>query len=604
MSIHRKLTTVCCAAVLALGLAACSSSSDDDTSLTDTPTTTMTTPTTISPMEPTAAEQLANAQAAVDDAQTVVVALTAASSNSDRAAAYSSLAGAQSALAEASGIPENEIALLKTEIARLQGVIDQAAADAQTEADRIAAEMAAEADRIAALVAGTKTAETKEKAIGVEAGETGEDDAGLGGSVEVDAVTTYSMTVSHDGMAAKIVIADTANAADADPAKPQFAQAMDLGHGRTMHVRTMEADDDGDVVTEVVIVATDIEAPKAVAFAKFENAMGETPQALNARIDGVTVNEDEDNPADTRDLGDALAGDDDAAVLALVKSDAFKAGTAAVLDFAFEQADGDDAPGLQPVKAFETAGTYNGTMGTYRCNGEVLCMVTLDAKGAITAMTNGWIFTPATGATSDQPDYDYLHYGFWLKKTADADGAVTYNEVQTFAGATVGGNTEGSDGDELNVVQGSATYEGGATGVYVHETVNSDGTRESATAGQFSADAMLTANFGGSSVAVDDQNMVTGTIDNFALEHGEANTWAVNLKGTRAAGANEITSVGGATGGGAPGDWSGTFHGATPPTPAATDDDAFRVAPGSVVGEFNANFSNGSAVGGFGARKQ
>ena len=75
----------------------------------------------------------------------------------------------------------------------------------------------------------------------------------------------------------------------------------------------------------------------------------------------------------------------------------------------------------------------------------------------------------------------------------------------------------------------------------------------------------------------------------------------MNLKGTRAMDANVITGVMGATGGGAPGDWSGTFHGATPVT---TDGDAVRVAPGSVVGEFNANFSNGSAVGGFGARKQ
>ena len=65
------------------------------------------------PTEPTAAEQLANAQAAVAEAKIMVEeALTAASSNSDRAAAYSSLAAAQAALAEASGIPENEIALL------------------------------------------------------------------------------------------------------------------------------------------------------------------------------------------------------------------------------------------------------------------------------------------------------------------------------------------------------------------------------------------------------------------------------------------------------------------------------------------------------------
>ena len=33
MSTHRKLMTVCCAAVLALGLAACGSSSDDDTTM-------------------------------------------------------------------------------------------------------------------------------------------------------------------------------------------------------------------------------------------------------------------------------------------------------------------------------------------------------------------------------------------------------------------------------------------------------------------------------------------------------------------------------------------------------------------------------------------
>ena len=34
-----------------------------------------------------------------------------------------------------------------------------------------------------------------------------------------------------------------------------------------MHTRTMEADNDGDVVEETVIVTTDIEAPKATAFA-------------------------------------------------------------------------------------------------------------------------------------------------------------------------------------------------------------------------------------------------------------------------------------------------------------------------------------------------
>ena len=72
--------------------------------------------------------------------------------------------------------------------------------------------------------------------------------------------------------------------------------------------------------------------------------------------------------------------------------------------------------------AFETAGTYNGAPGTYKCNaldGGTDCTVTLDAKGAITGMTDGWIFTPDAGATSDVADANYLHYGFWLKKTTD-----------------------------------------------------------------------------------------------------------------------------------------------------------------------------------------
>ena len=423
----------------------------------------------------------------------------------------------------------------------------------------------------------------------------------------------YMMTIERDRMGTKIKIADTANPADATPPNPQFMQAMDLGNGRTMHVREIEADDDGDVVTEVVIVATDIEAPKAVAFAKFKDALGIETQTLNARTDGVDV--DEANPADSRDLGLALsstadAATADAAVLAAVKSDAFKAGTAAVLTFASYQLDSDDndTNGNQTIAAFKTAGTYNGAMGMYKCNGDTDCTVMLDAKGAITAMTDGWIFTPATGAISDQPDYDYLHYGFWLKKTADADGAVTYNEVQTFAGATVGENTEGSTGTELDEVQGSATYEGGATGVYVHETVNSDGTRESATAGQFSADASLTATFAQTTaqqdIAPNMLNTVTGTIDNFALEHGEENGWSVALKGARMLQENTMRN-GTADGGATPeGSFSGTFHGATPRTPAITDGDA-TVAPGSVVGEFNANFSNGEAAGAsFGARKQ
>ena len=523
-----------------------------------------------------AAVQLPNAQAAVADAQALVATLTAASSNSDRAAAYSSLAAAQAALAEASGIPENEITLLKAEIARLQEVIDQAAMDAQTEADRIAAEMADEADRIAALVAGTKSAETKEKAIGVEAGETGEADAGIGGSLMIDEDTTYSMTISRDRDGTKITIADTANPADADPANPQFAQAMDLGGGRTMHVRAMDANDEGEVVEEVVIVSTDIDAPTAKPFAD---------------VHGLDTNPNTADPAVNQSLVVLTAN------VGMWSSSEFPSTPDTMRDYP------EDDTATEDVNEAAIDGKFDGADGTFVCLDDN-CSIATDKDGKLETVVGVWRFTPDEKVTVDVADADYLNYGFWLMRTTDADGAVTYNEVETFAGATVGGVTEGSAGPQLNDVEGSATYEGGATGVYVHSEVNSDGSRVATTAGQFAADASLTAYFGGHDVAVNMQNTVTGTISNFALEHGEANTWAVNLKGTRAMGVNVINGDMGATGGGGPGHWSGTFHGATPATPATTDDADVNVAPGAVVGEFNANFSNGSAVGGFGARKQ
>ena len=143
--------------------------------------------------------------------------------------------------------------------------------------------------------------------------------------------------------------------------------------------------------------------------------------------------------------------------------------------------------------------------------------------------------------------------------------------------------------------------------MYVHSEVNSDGSRVATTAGQFAADATLTATFGQVPVSAEDTdgtiapnllNTVTGTIDDFVLEHGEANAWAVNLQGDIDMADGTVTSANGATGGGAPGAWNATFHGSTD-----DGDNNATVQPSSVVGEFDANFSNGSVAGAFGARK-
>ena len=95
-----------------------------------------------------------------------------------------------------------------------------------------------------------------------------------------------------------------------------------------MHTPTHEADDDGNVMTEVAIVYTDIEAPKATAFGMVHT--------LDVRVDGETVVE-VTAPADALNVANAN--------LAYVKASAFTApaGTVGTTILSFQQAVADDA---------------------------------------------------------------------------------------------------------------------------------------------------------------------------------------------------------------------------------------------------------------------
>ena len=433
----------------------------------------------------------------------------------------------------------------------------------------------------AAKNAATKAALTKETAIGTEAAQTTDD--GPGGSA---ATNDHTIAIERTSSGTTVTIA-VVGAATTDP---KFVQT-DLGSGRTKHVRTMNADTNGNVVRETMIVGTDIKEPTPTAFAKV------TGQALNARDLDPAVDDDGDG-TDDNDFT-ALTVANNATVRALVMSDAFTAGTQATLTF-----DSDDTSTDNKDEAFETAGTYNGATGTYRCNGSSDCTVSLDGQGAITEISGGWVFTPAAGATSDVPDTAYLYYGFWLKSTTDKGGAVTYNEVETFAQTGAGLPASG----DVTAVSGIATYSGDAVGAYVHKTFATDGTAD-ATSGDFTADVSLTAYFSGGETPADKADTLTGTISNFMLSGGEANSWSVTLQSdgdTNTAGiqpdpdgAMAGTAKGGVTG--QDGSFSATFYGSV-----ADDGDTTTPIPqpGAVVGEFNSVFSNGSVAGAYGARRQ
>ena len=643
MSINRKLMTVCCAAVLALGLAACGSS-DDDTADT-TPTTEMP-----EPMQ-TPAEQLAAARMAVEDAEAAVA---AAATAADRASAYTQLAAAQQLLADAESIPENVLADLQQRLtdaeddlgeantaatnlraavdainaaraaaAALDADSDQAAVtaagdlvtDAQTAVDALGADdqarlqsqvngsnymvMAAQTrlDNAATVAANTKAAGTKETAIGVEAGQ--ETDAGLGGT---DApATTDSQNAGEYNLAIKHgETSITVEGATEDDDVKFVDQEAGLDAGRTMLVREMKADDDGNVVTEVAIVGTDIKAPKATAFATvypFDANPNDADPPVNQSLEI-----DADNLAMISTDGITSVGAGQITVLAAVEDDD-------------QTMDVDET-----VAAFETDATFDGAEGTLKCAGATDCTVTLDADGDITAFGNGWEFTPDPKITVDVPDANYLSYGFWLKKTADADDATTYNEVETFAMAT--GHPETGDSD-LSEVEGSATYDGDAVGVYVKNVLDDQANIVSATSGHFKAGVVLNANFGGGNVAANDQFTIGGTVTGFDLQHGETNDWAVSLgladlSGGRVGGGdpgksapgsshnNEFSGVATGDSTAAAGSWNGAFYGSSEEVDHDMDNatPVINPQPVAVIGEFNANFTDGTAAGGYGANKK
>ena len=462
---------------------------------------------------------------------------------------------------------------------------------AQTALDKINQDEQDAMDAAARAVV-TKAAETKLDAINAEAALAVDADSGLGGTVApATGAGAYNLTVERNRMDTMVTVSVQDGAtADADEDEA-FEQAMDFGDGLTMHTREGE-----DGMEEIAMVMTDIEAPKAVKFADFEAEDGTNPQALDVRADGTTA--DDDNPNDSRDLGSALVSTTpaDADVLKLIEANAFSApgsgATTVQHTFLAAADDGDpNTPGNQPRAAAMVAGTYNGADGTYTCTGTANCTVSVNAMGMLTAASDGWIFTPAKDATSDQPDYDYLNYGFWLKKTTDEDGVVTYNEVAPFHMAV-------SMAASAGAVTGSASYEGSAVGVYVHNILSEGGGMvDSRTAGHFTADASLKAYFAQPTEVADQNippnmlNTITGMINNFALSGDEAQDWSVALKGTvDLTGANDDFN-GTANGGGAEGMVSGNFYGAE------------AMLPDAATGEFNANFSNGHVSGAFGVNK-
>ena len=194
----------------------------------------------------------------------------------------------------------------------------------------------------------------------------------------------------------------------------------------------------------------------------------------------------------------------------------------------------------------------------------------------------GIVFTPES-TTQTVIDADYLSLGTWLFVPDDAARAANY---------VFGAFADGSDPfiqSNLTAVQGTASYDGNATGVY------SEKTGGSTEIGDFDGDVRLTANFG----ARNDLGTISGSITNFEVdgvpEDGTLNLGTGNI-GSQNSGFFRGSVTGSDDERSYTGYWGGQFFG-------NGESDG---RPGSVVGTFGGHSTDDAVnfVGAFGAHKQ
>ena len=476
---------------------------------------------------------------------------------------------------EAVGTAAAPLDMAMTDVAEaLAGVMQYAmrVSDAQTQIDEGNAEAAMK-------MALTKAANTKREAIDTLA--TAIDT--LATAIEAGGETTLTTPTMPNGYTVKRK--DGKVSMIDDPALYE-----DEGDPKFVMKNGMWMRDNGKGVSEIVSVSTaGMDAPVQRSFRSVYHAnmidgdgdQNDAPEAL--LLTGLAV--DEMRPSGQAEIL-ALLGD---GTLPVTSSDVGGTGFPTGKDGTDSEYDNEE----------KVKGMFAGADGTYQCLTEEGCGAEVVSKRKAIQLTGDWRFTPSAGARATKTDPDYLEYGFWLKKTVK-DGATTYNEVSTFA-RQMGYRSGDAGFTPETTLSGPATYAGGAAGVYVHDTIGAGGAVGSSTSGVFTADVSLTAYFGNKNddALLKDQNMIKGTISDFVLSGGEANTWSVGLSaGLRVGGAESAfrpTVSGDTKATGADGNWVGKFHGSASPA---------GEFPAAVTGEFNANFINGAAAGAFGAEKK
>ena len=570
----------------------------------------------------TDAGMLAVAEAAVDAAEALVDALTDESPPAEAGAAYAALQRAKQAVAAAENLPDNVKARLSAKIKELedqakgQSSITLALAEATTAVNSLTDD-STDADVTAARTAvnAAKTAaedlpddDARKMAIaaldtnlmGIEQARIDEGNKpGLDANAKalVAAIEGAALPTSTDAPAISAMGMPPTTGDNKFAASTMSIDSIDgwMGNAymRMNKAKPIDRSTDPDTAAvpasdDTVVVYNNKGDDEEVSYVDHFAGLA-TPRTVTAATGALAVGKNDDDViTDTVTVG----------------------GSGSQRTIAASGSDGD-----------ELDGTFHGLRGKFTCASG--CTINVLANGKFEVDADDLTFTP-TLDTSDGadpaatqvanltimiPDPDYLHFGYWKNASMNSKGEPVYT-VTAFSG--------GTDASVIATVQsleGSAKYAGSATGLYVRKEVDSGGDPQHLYHGQFTADANLTASFGGTSVAADDHYSIKGMITNF-MDGDDAidSTWSVTLEktgfdvtGNTNAGAFDATNAnmftGGATEGdkGMAGSWSGQFFGTVEDNDETADPPGVDVHPSGVAGEFNGHFVNGHVLGAFGA---
>ena len=434
MSIHRKLTTVCCAAVLALGLAACSSSNNDTQMGNGKPPPP---PADLTLLFAAAQDAGDAAMGAGDDA---TAAEKAAMDNTDE---YDTMRVA----GDSSVAMKNARAILDAQDDAGQAVMDAQTAlvdanQAKMDAEDIDDEHPQKASLDAAIVEAIAAADKALKAA----------------------------TDIHDGDIVNDAVDGVTGGEDADP--PGTARSIANKVGMDIAMALLPNADGGGarlMADEEMAPVEEDEVPEAL-MVMMDDRVGMTWAEIVGDTVKMRIAKDADNTNEV-----------DAASIAGMTL----ASTRDVTDAQMKEANG-----------VQVGAAYKGIDGTAFCVGSN-CVVEADADGG-RKFTGDWYFTPAMPMqvylkNADGvygPETLFVSFGHWLTVDEAAGDEWT---VHTFATSTAATLYTVALSDDLD---DSATYNGKAAGMSVYKTDNAAGDGQDINSGRFTADVTLNAEFG------------------------------------------------------------------------------------------------------------